>query len=355
MKTVSSYRLTVAIFLGAASLAGLTGRAGAQPFNQFLLLSGPSSGYMEVPDSPDLTPAGAFTFEAWVNLSSPTSCSSIAGKNYLQSWWVGLCGTTFRSYLGGGVPSLRDGGTIPASQWTHIAVVFDGAHRLHYINGEVTLNIADTGPVGPSSDPVRIGSDVSYAHSPLGTIDEVRIWSVARTQAQIRAGLMHHLTGPAAGLEALWPFDFSTADVSGNGHNGTLAGTATYGFSGTGPTCAPAASSTALCLNSRFLVTAKFRTGAPGTAEGTGQVVAASNPGSGLFWFFTSDNWELLLKSLNGCGLNSRWWFFSAATTNVFYRLEVFDYPSGVNRIYFNYPGPPAPAVTDTDAFATCP
>ena len=27
---------------------------------------------------------------------------------------------------------------------------------------------------------------------------------------------------------------------------------------------------------------------------------------------------------------------------------------AGVNKIYFNYPGPPAPAVTDTGAFATC-
>jgi len=33
----------------------------------------------------------------------------------------------------------------------------------------------------------------------------------------------------------------------------------------------------------------------------------------------------------------------------------VFDVRAGVNKIYFNYPGPPAPAVTDTNAFATCP
>ena len=46
---------------------------------------------------------------------------------------------------------------------------------------------------------------------------------------------------------------------------------------------------------------------------------------------------------------------FSAATTNVFYRMEVFNQEYGVNKVYFNYPGPPAPAVTDTGAFATCP
>ena len=82
-------------------------------------------------------------------------------------------------------------------------------------------------------------------------------------------------------------------------------------------------------------------------------VVASSN--SGIFWFFSSDNWEVMVKVLNACGLNNRYWVFSAATTNEFYRMEVFDVRAGVNKIYFNYPGPPAPAVTDVDAFATCP
>ena len=84
-------------------------------------------------------------------------------------------------------------------------------------------------------------------------------------------------------------------------------------------------------------------------------MVPVANPGSGLFWFFAADNWEVMVKALNGCGLNSRYWIFSAATTNVFYRMEVFDYHTGPQRIYFNYSGPPAPAVTDINAFATCP
>ena len=341
--------------LGLALLVALTGAAGAQPFSQFMLLSGPTSGYVEIPHSTSLNPTAAFTFEAWVKVSDAngTGCSSIAGKNYVQAWWVGLCGTTLRSYTKG-IASSKDGGVLPASQWTHIAVVADGTNRLHYVNGELVLNVADAGPFTASTDPVRIGSDVSWQHTPLGTIDEVRIWSVARTQAQVRSDLMSPIATPPAGLEAAWTFDNNVNDAVG-GHNGTRVGTTAFAFFGTGPNCTVAASSTALCLNSRFLVTAKFRTGAAGTAESTAQVVTAPNPGSGLFWFFSSDNWELLLKSINGCALNSFWWFFSAATTNVFYRIEVFDYPSGVQRIYFNYQGPPAPAVTDTSAFATCP
>ena len=50
-----------------------------------------------------------------------------------------------------------------------------------------------------------------------------------------------------------------------------------------------------------------------------------------------------------------RYWVFSAATTNVHYSLVVYDMATGTRKVYFNYSGPPAPAVTDTAAFATCP
>ena len=112
----------------------------------------------------------------------------------------------------------------------------------------------------------------------------------------------------------------------------------------------------ALCLQDRFAVTTKWRTNpTPGTpTDGNGSVVVASS-NSGVFWFFSSDNWEVMTKAINGCGLNARYWIFSASATNVFYRTEVFDSLRFENKVYFNYAGPPAPALTDTDAFATCP
>jgi len=61
-----------------------------------------------------------------------------------------------------------------------------------------------------------------------------------------------------------------------------------------------------------------------------------------------------MVKVIDGCALNNRWWVFTAATTNVYYQLNVTDVQNGQPKIYFNYPGPPAPAVTDTNAFP-CP
>lgn len=330
----------------------LPAAAGAQPFGSFLLLTGPTLGYVEVPSSPALNPTGAITIEAWVNLTDSGGCSSIIGKSFTQSWWVGICGTTLRSYIKG-TSSLLDGGVINPGEWNHIAVVYDGVQRRHYINGELVQTHNETGPLPASSANLQIGSDPSYAHTPTGTIDEVRLWNVARTLAQIRAS-MSGLTGSTSGLVALWPLNNNANDPAG-GHNGTLHGGAGYGFNGTGPSCAPAASSTALCLLNRFLVKAKYRTGLQNNPEGTAQVVPVANPGSGLFWFFAADNWEVMVKAIDGCGLTSAYWIFSAATTNVFYRMEVYDYHTGTQKIYFNYAGPPAPAVTDVYAFATCP
>jgi hypothetical protein len=344
--------LPLGLLACAALLALLPTAAGAQPFGPWLLLSGPASGYVEVPSSPDLNPAGAITLEAWVNLTDADGCSSILGKDWHMSWWVGICGTTLRSYLKGS-SSLVDGGVINPHEWNHIAVVYDGAHRYHYINGELVKTTNETGPLPSSTAPLRIGSDFNWAHTPLGYIDEVRLWNVARTQAQIRAG-MNGLSGAHPGLVALWPLNSNTGDPIG-GHSGTKVGTASYAIYGTSASCDGAASGTVLCLLHRFQITAKDRVGAQSNAESVANVVPVSNPGSGLFWFFGPDNWEVMVKALDGCGLTSTYWIFSAATTNVYYRMEVFDVLSGQQRIYFNYPGPPAPAVTDVNAFAACP
>jgi len=340
----------------------MAGTASAQPFGAWLTLGGnPSTGHVAIPANAALNPTDAYTFEAWVSITNNSSgedCRSIAGKNYLQAWWIGLCGVggkpTLRSYLKGG-GSAKNGGQIEPGRWTHVAVVFNGTKRLHYINGELAASFDETGPLATSTSDMRIGSDVSWQFPPTGAIDEVHLWSVARTEAQIRFDLGREITAPEAGLIGSWPFNGNASDVVGP-YDGATAGTNVAFLNGAvAPNCG-ASTSTSLCLLNRFSVSARWRTDPAGSlTNDQAKVAGAANAGSGLFQFFGPDNWEILVKALNGCGLNNRYWVFSAATTNVFYRLDVTDVKSGTSKIYFNYPGPPAPAVTDTDAFATCP
>jgi hypothetical protein len=162
------------------------------------------------------------------------------------------------------------------------------------------------------------------------------------------------ITTPQPGLVAVWSLAGNANDVVGP-YEGTTSGSTGFLTFPVAPNCG-STTSTTLCLRNRFSVTAKWRTDPPGTLpNGQAQVAGVPNSGSGLFQFFSPDNWEIMLKVLDGCGLNNRFWVFSAATTNVYYRLDVLDVKAGAQRIYFNYPGPPAPAVTDVDALATCP
>lgn len=115
--------------------------------------------------------------------------------------------------------------------------------------------------------------------------------------------------------------------------------------------CTPSA--TRLCLSSnRFSVQINWRTS---TSSGAGQVASCTTPDSGIFWFFSASNWEMMVKIVNGCSLNSRYWVFAAGTTNVEWTMTVTDTLTGQVKTYFNPLNTTSCAVLDTNAFATCP
>ena len=106
-------------------------------------------------------------------------------------------------------------------------------------------------------------------------------------------------------------------------------------------------------LDNRFQVQVEWLNFSSQT--GVGHVVDQPlSDNSGVFWFFTDGNWEMLVKVLDGCELNGRFWVFSAATTNVQYTLTVTDTQTGAQVVYTNPLGNAAAALTDTDALATC-
>ena len=59
---------------------------------------------------------------------------------------------------------------------------------------------------------------------------------------------------------------------------------------------------------------------------------------SGLFWFFDSENVELVVKVLDGRVLNGKYWVFYGALSDVEYWITVRDTVSGLNRTYHNPP-----------------
>jgi ribosomal protein L35AE/L33A len=109
---------------------------------------------------------------------------------------------------------------------------------------------------------------------------------------------------------------------------------------------------TDLCLvGGRFKVEVRWRT--PDGQLGLGHGARLTD-NSGTYWFFGDSNVEVLLKVLDACSVNNRFWVFFAGTTNVGFNVEVTDTRTGVTREYSNPLGLAAPAVTDTQSFSTC-
>lgn len=328
--------------------------ASAQPFGRLLVLHGESGhGYLRVPHGADLNPSSAITIETWLRTPATLpDCQSIVGKSFTTGYWLGRCDGQLRSYFTAN-GFAATGGVIPDGQWTHVAAVFDGIRHRHYINGERVLDEPAAGSLAASGAELRIGSDVDFEVTINGSLDELRIWNVARTEAQLRS-LINVRAEPQPGLVALYRFE-GNADDSTGGHDGTVMGTGvSFGLRPPAPACIPG-NPQEVCLLERFLVKARYRTGAPGTPEQTASIAACPNPGSVLFYYVNPNNWEIMLKMLNACTLNERFWVFTAATTTIFYRLEVEDVLQAEPKIYFNYPGGIAEGVADTTAFATCP
>ncbi|MEM1250083.1 MAG: hypothetical protein AAGK22_27190 [Acidobacteriota bacterium] len=103
-----------------------------------------------------------------------------------------------------------------------------------------------------------------------------------------------------------------------------------------------------LCLGSdRFSVEVSWAT-RQGTS-GTGQAVPLTED-TGYFWFFDSENVELMLKILDARAVNGRFWVFFGSLSDVQFEVTVTDSQSGMVRTYRNELGTFA-SVGDTAAF----
>lgn len=108
-----------------------------------------------------------------------------------------------------------------------------------------------------------------------------------------------------------------------------------------------------LCLNNgRFRVQATYDTGRG--QSGPAQVVKLTDE-TGYLWFFNSTNVEVVVKVLNACSFNQRYWVYAAGLTDVRVVFAVTDTQTGTVKTYINPQGRPFQPILDSSAFMTCP
>lgn len=107
-----------------------------------------------------------------------------------------------------------------------------------------------------------------------------------------------------------------------------------------------------LCLaGGRFAVRAFWRNRAG--AEDLAEKIPLTTD-TGGFYFFDSTNFELLVKVLDACAINQRFWVFAAGLTDVEVDVLVTDTFTGQVMTYHNEQGRPFAPVQDIDSFDGC-
>jgi hypothetical protein len=208
------------------------------------------SANLVVADQPVLNPTNAMTIECWVYPRAPLS--PVTWTQFLVSKDAG-CGANreyllivgdsptqpgsgdFRAHVGvpGGLMVL-DGATIVQSNtWYHVAETYDGATLKLYVNGNLDGEMAVTGPIVTTAEPVRMGGGGDGGcpvYNLNGILDEPTIYNRALSSNEIAAiynagsaGKCKPQCVPApSGIVGWWPGESNTVDIVG-GDNGTLS------------------------------------------------------------------------------------------------------------------------------------
>jgi hypothetical protein len=113
-----------------------------------------------------------------------------------------------------------------AGTWHHIAYTYDTMTNILYVDGAAVdseANATDTHT--PTS--AWLGTFDGYTNLFKGQMDEVRVWTVARSASDVVADMQHSSGQGETGLIAYWTFDDATdigrsVDLSGHGNDVTF-------------------------------------------------------------------------------------------------------------------------------------
>ena len=182
--------------------------------------------YVEITNSDVLNNLNSqVTMEAWIK---PTAFSNewtpvffkgdegtpdLSNRSY--TLWLNRAGFLHLASAPGNTAqiNLSSPRLIKLNNWHHVAGVVDaknGTMRM-FINGNEVASRDFGNEIKISHLPLRIGwsheEEVTSHDSFAGLIDEVRIWSVVRTQQKIRDNMNVKLTGDEPSLVGYWRFD----------------------------------------------------------------------------------------------------------------------------------------------------
>lgn len=190
---------------------------------------------MRVPQSSSLEPTSALTVECWIKASGSISNGRIVRKSgdfqpgYQLNFSFQRSNVGADIYSGGVTYRVDDplGNARLLGTWHHLAFTVVAGGQLNlYLDGQLIAS-SSAPPVLQHSDALIVGglylSASNIQEEFLGLVDELRVWSVARTASEIAENRFRY-TASGAGLVSVWHFDADTNDSVGSNHGSLIGG-----------------------------------------------------------------------------------------------------------------------------------
>ncbi len=183
----------------------------------------------------------SWTFECWAKSPSTPTSGKFNGPMYGANMGIVWDHNTL---IYRGSATVQDAsnnfygasfGSLLANTWYHLAATYDGTVLKAYKNGVLTSSVTTLGGLSAASGGLTFGKHPTLSQFWDGTIDDARVWTVARTCNEINQNMNIELTGSQTGLKAYYKFNegtpaanntsiISTLDASGNNYNCSIAG-----------------------------------------------------------------------------------------------------------------------------------
>lgn len=157
--------------------------------------------FISIPNSATTNISGnAITISMWVNPQATGTDTVLIGK-----FWNTTMTAPYYQYglelSGGTVPNFEVGtaagvqqnsmqDSLPLNQWSYLAVVYDGTQVQYYVNGALVTTQPMSATIVARGNPINVGADISPNQFTKGSLDDLRIYNRALTQAQVQADMM---------------------------------------------------------------------------------------------------------------------------------------------------------------------
>ena len=182
--------------------------------------------YLAIPNSTSTNISGTgLTLSTWINPQSLSGGDSVVIGKFWNTTWTAPNyqygieldgGTTPHFYVGttGGLLGAQMGGPLPISQWSNLAVVFNGTQVQFYLNGVLVNALPVSTSITARGNVMNVGADERPGQFFKGLMDDLRIYNRALSPSEVQSDMNTPL-GSAGSSDPTPPTVFIVSPAAG--------------------------------------------------------------------------------------------------------------------------------------------